>query len=39
MADDELREIVLTEYDRQYVNGEIDFLEYECKRNELFPDE
>lgn len=39
MTDDELREIVLSEYDRQYVNGEIDFLEYERKRNELFPDE
>jgi len=39
MESDELREIVLSEYDKQYVRGEIDFLEYERKRNELFPDE
>lgn len=39
MTSDELREIVLSEYDKQYVSGEIDFLEYERVRNKLFPDE
>ncbi len=32
-------EELLDEYDKQYVRGEIDFLEYERARNRLFPED
>ena len=39
MASKSLRERILEGYDRQYVEGKIDFLEYERVRDILFPEE
>lgn len=39
MTAKDLRERILDDYDKQYVEGKIDFLEYERARNILFPDE
>jgi len=39
VASKRIRERILDEYDRQYVEGKIDFLEYERARDELFPEE
>lgn len=39
MASKSLRERILDGYDRQYVEGKIDFLEYERVRDALFPEE
>lgn len=39
MADKSQRERVLDGYDRLYVEGKIDFTEYERARDALFPEE
>lgn len=39
MPDKNLRERILDGYDKQYVEGKIDFMEYERHRNILFPEE
>ena len=39
MASKSRRERILDGYDRQYVEGKIDFLEYERAKDILFPEE